>query len=296
MGNGGAPTVADFDADGSPEIGVAMANYYSVMKPDYAKKTIDVLWQAENHDFSSSVTGSTVFDFDGDGQPEVVYADECWLWVFEGKDGSVRLAWPHSSFTGTEASMLADIDGDGHAEMLIPSNGVDPTSTGWDCTPYEKGGMTVNGQSWTPGPDSNGSYRGLVALGDRAASWVGTRTLWNEHTYHVTNICDDQDNACSGKNVYGSIPSPEKKNWTLPWLNDFRQNVEDVGIFNAPDAVVSLTVDCAMPPLAHVSVRNIGQSGLPSGVVADVYMAPGAKKVGSVTTDRAAPPQAERRR
>jgi hypothetical protein len=281
--HGGPPTVADFDGDGKPEIGIAGGTFYTVLKPDYAASTIDVLWKMGNHDFSSSVTGSTVFDFEGDGVPEVVYADECWLWVFDGPTGAVRLAWPHSSFTGTEASMLADINGDGHAEMLIVSNGIDPGPSGWKCTGYEAdAGLTINGQTWTPGPVANGSYRGLIALGDSANSWVGTRTLWTEHTYHVTNICDDTDNACTGANTYGSIPTPETMNWTLPWLNDFRQNVQDQGIFNAPDALVALSADCTSPVVAHVEVRNIGQSGLPSGVNVGVF-ASGAQ-VAEVTT------------
>jgi hypothetical protein len=295
--HGGPPTVADFDGDGQPEIGIAGGTFYSVMKPDYAAKTIDVLWKTPNHDFSSSVTGSTVFDFEGDGVPEVVYADECWLWVFDGPTGAVRLAWPHTSFTGTEASMLADIDGDGHAQMLIVSNGIDPGPNGWKCSPTENPVAVipdagVNGQSWTPGPVANGSYRGLIALGDSANSWVGTRTLWTEHTYHVTNVCDDTDNACSGANVYGSIPTPETMNWTVPYLNDFRQNVQDKGIFNAPDAVVALAADCSSPVVAHVEVRNIGQSGLAKGVNVGVFAA-GAQVAETTTTIALLPGQTQ---
>jgi hypothetical protein len=166
--------------------------------------------------------------------------------------------------------------------MLIPSQGVDMNT--WNCNGYKQGGTSLNGQYWTPGPQANNSYRGLVAIGDKADSWVGTRTLWNEHTYHVSNICDDSDNACVAPNVYGTIPKGETKNWTLPWLNDFRQNVQDKGIFNAPDAIVSLKADCVDPVVAHVSIRNIGQSGLPAGVVANVFVTPGDIQVGQVTT------------
>ena len=149
-GGGGPPTVADFNGDGKPEIGVAQANYYSVLKPDSATSTIRLLWQKGNHDYSSSVTGSTVFDFEGDGIAEVIYADECWLWVFDGPTGAVRLAWSHSSFTATEASILADIDGDGHAEMLIPSQGVNMTT--WHCAEHQQGtGTPITGQYWVPG-------------------------------------------------------------------------------------------------------------------------------------------------
>ena len=188
------------------------------------------------------------------------------------------------SFTGTEASIVADVDGDGHAEMVVVSNGVSPIQ--WKCLGSD--GVTptvVNGVTWTPGPVSNKSYRGITVFGDSANSWVGTRTLWNQHTYHVSNICDDLDNACVAPNVYGSIPKDETTNWSVPWLNNFRQNV-GAGIFDAPDAVVALTVDCTTPVIAHVDVRNIGQSGLPAGVNVGVFAkrSPSDLQVGTTTT------------
>jgi hypothetical protein len=288
-GDGGAPTVADFDGDGFPEIGVAQANFYSVLKPDYTNKVLKLLWKTQNHDLSSSVTGSTVFDFEGDGKAEVIYADECFLWVFSGPDGSVRFAASHTSFTATEASLLADVDGDGHAEMLMVSNGADPGPSGWKCMSAAGDGgapvpVTMNGVTWTPGPATAKAYRGLVVFGDSADSWVGTRTLWNEHSYHVSNICDDRDNACSAPNKYGSIPAHEVRNWSLPWLNDFRQNVQDKGIFNAPDAIVALSLDCTSPAVAHVAVRNVGQAGLPAGVNVAVFATPGDAQEGTGTT------------
>jgi hypothetical protein len=270
-GTGGPPTVADFDGDGKPEIGVAKATYYSVAKPNYAAGTLEMstLWSVPNHDLSSSVTGSSVFDFEGDGKAEVIYGDECFLWVFDGQTGKVRFAAPHTSFTATEASVVADVDGDGRAELIMVSNGASPTS--WGCQTAAGVPTTVNGQTWTKGPGVGGSYRGITVFGDAASSWVGTRTLWNQHTYHVSNICDDRDSACAAPNVYGSIPAHEKPNWQLPWLNNFRQNVQDHGLFNAPNATASLSVVCSNPVLLHPTVRNLGLASLPAGVVVGVY-------------------------
>ena len=276
-GSGGPPTIADFDGDGKPEIGVAMATFYSMLKPDYAGNKIDVAWQTPNHDLSSSVTGSSVFDFEGDGKAEVIYADECFLWVFDGQTGAVRFGASHSSFTATEASLVADIDGDGRAEMLMISNGADPA--GWGCLNANNQPVTVNGVTWVPGPAAGSGYRGMVAFGDKASSWVGTRTLWNQHTYHVSNVCDDRDSACDAPNVYGSIPRLEKKNWNVPWLNNFRQNVQDKGLFDAPDVTVALAVDCTSPVLAHAQVRNIGLASLPAGVDVGIF-----KRVGATDT------------
>ena len=261
---------------------MAQANFYSVLKPSFAGNVINVLWKAENHDYSSSVTGSTVFDFEGDGQAEVIYADECYQWVYDGKTGQARMGESRSSFTATEASLLADVDGDGHAEMVVVSAGVGMGANNWSCAEHEA--SPINGYTWKPGPMPNKSYRGIRVLADKANSWVGTRTLWSEHTYHVTNICDDRDTACDAPNVYGSIPTSEKKNWTVGWLNNFRQNVQDKGIFNAPDAVVSVAIECTTPIKAQVSIRNIGQSALPAGVVAEVYLEPANQQVGTVST------------
>jgi hypothetical protein len=286
-GNGGPPTVADFDKDGKREIGVAMQTFYSVVKPDFAKKQLKLLWKTNNHDLSSSVTGSTVFDFEGDGEAEVIYGDECFLWVYDGKTGAVRFATPRSSFTATEASLVADVDGDGRAEMLWVANGASPT--GWKCdiAPWNQPDPVLGRPAWTP-PSYGPAYRGLILWGDPARGWVGTRSIWNQHTYHVSNICDPRDTACDGPNTYGSIPRREKKNWQVGWLNNFRQNVQDKGLFDAPDATVSLMAECKDPVILHAYVRNMGLALLPAGVEVGFYVKKnGATLLGKATTQAA---------
>jgi len=264
-GRGGPPTIADFDGDGEPEIGVAQANRYSVVELDEGSLT--QLWATLNHDNSSSVTGSTVFDFEGDGIAEVIYNDECWMWVYDGPTGEVRFNAPTASFTGTEASLVADVDGDGHAEMVMISTGANPVS--WTCAEHTTG--TDGYPVWEP-PSYGPSWRGITVFRDRANGWVGTRTLWTQHAYHVTNTCDDRDSACDPAAGYGAVPSRERKNWTVPWLNNFRQNVQDEGIFDAPDAIVALRAECTRPRLTLVAtVRNQGPALLPTGVEVGFY-------------------------
>lgn len=267
MGAGGPPTVADFDGDRRAEIGVAQANYYSVLKPDLARNDFTVLWRAANHDLSSSVTGSTVFDFEGDGAAEVIYADECFVWVFDGRTGAVRWTGLTTSFTATEASVVADVDGDGHAEIVVVSNGADPSSMGWRCdeAPWNLPDPANRRLAWTPPPGQT-AWRGVRVFRDVARAWVGTRPLWNQHTYHVSNICLTTDDACAAGSYDGQIPRLERRNWTVPWLNNFRQNVQQSGLFSAPDATVTLSVTCALPPVLVATVRNLGESTLPAGV------------------------------
>ena len=86
MGWGGPPTVADFDGDGKPDFATASAHYYYVYSPQCLQSPVParckgvedgVLWQSPTLDDSSGSTGSSVFDFNGDGVTEVIYRDEC---------------------------------------------------------------------------------------------------------------------------------------------------------------------------------------------------------------------------
>ena len=104
-GTGGPPTIADFDGDGEPEIGVASALDYCVYETTGA-----LLWAFGTTDESSHATGSTVFDFEGDGRPEVVYGDEVKLWILDGLTGAVRFESSlHSSRTLHEYLSLIHI-------------------------------------------------------------------------------------------------------------------------------------------------------------------------------------------
>jgi hypothetical protein len=168
-GSGGPPTIADFDGDGLPEVGVAGQAYYSVYDTDGT-----VLWSNEVSDYSSSVTGSSVFDFEGDGDAEVVYADEHTLWIFDGRTGDVLMAQEgHASGTLYEYPLVADVDGDGSTEIVVASN-----NYGFD------------------------GWNGITVIGDADHSWAPARPVWNQAAYHITNVDDD-----------GSIPQVQQPNW-----------------------------------------------------------------------------------
>ena len=176
-GAGGPPTVADVDGDGEPEIGVAGATRYVVFETDGTVK-----WQVPASDQSSSVTGSSVFDFEGDGSAEVIYGDEFYLRVYRGTDGHVLLEVPKGSVTLYEMPVIVDVDSDGSAEIVAAANDL-----------------------------RNGNETGIFVIGDANDTWIGTRQIWNQHTYHITNVNDD-----------GTIPSHEANNWETH--NNFRLN------------------------------------------------------------------------
>ncbi len=140
-GSGGPPTISDFDGDGLAELAVAAKGAYTVYdidcganpRPngicppgqcDYNGGTCpsEIAWSRQSQDISSSVTGSSVFDFEADGSAEVVYADECFTRVYSGSTGEVLFSQFRSSCTWHENPIIADVDGDFRAELVTPSN------------------------------------------------------------------------------------------------------------------------------------------------------------------------------
>jgi hypothetical protein len=238
---GGPPTVADFNGDGTPDIGIAGGVGYAVLDGlavmDPMVPDIDAfLWITKTHDCSSAQTGSSVFDFDGDGSAEVVYSDEQYLRIFRGTTGEVL--WQTCNTTGTlrELPVIADVDNDGHANIVVVSNDYSAIT----CENTKQSGVRV--------------------FGDKLGNWVRTRRIWNQHHYHVTNIDED-----------GHVPAQELPNWSVERLNNFRQNVQPQGEFSAPDLVIDLWVQCFDGYAVFARVRNIGQAAVPAGVLVGFY-------------------------
>jgi hypothetical protein len=156
-GTGGPPTVADFDGDGLAEVAAAGATAYSVMDPDCGPRSVSrsggrcetatttgVLWSRPSQDASSNVTGSTSFDFEGDGRVEAVYADECFARVYDGATGTVLFSQQHSSCTWYENPVVADVDGDFRAELVVGSNfNCGSPTTGIACPGVGERGVDV---------------------------------------------------------------------------------------------------------------------------------------------------------
>ena len=116
---------------------------------------------------------------------EAMYADEDYLYVFDGA-GQPLLNVPRSSGTLIEYPTVADVDNDGSAEIVVTSN-----------------------VSW-----KNMQTAPLVqVVRDKEDRWIQARRIWNQHTYHVTNVRED-----------GTIPQFEKPHWQA--LNTFRTQAQ----------------------------------------------------------------------
>lgn len=176
-------TIHDFDGDGQSEFAVSSASSYAVYEADAS-----ILWEAPVSD-PSGIAAGTAFDFLGDGTAEAMYADEESLFVFDDK-GDVLLEVPRSSGTLSEYPVVADVDNDGSAEIVVVSNVY------------------------------LGSLSPMVqVIRDVEDRWIQARRIWNQHTYHVTNVRED-----------GTIPQNERASWH--GLNTFRTNaqIEEGGV------------------------------------------------------------------
>ncbi|MBO4350350.1 MAG: hypothetical protein J6A01_05305 [Proteobacteria bacterium] len=131
--SGGPANIGDFDGDGMPEIGVAGNNSYTVLDPRCKSASTPgcsgkyILWTSVSQDESSGVTGSVTFDFDSDGRTEVVYGDECFTRVYDGKTGEVLFSSYRTSNTAYENPTIVDVDHDMSAEILIGSDAIAPS-------------------------------------------------------------------------------------------------------------------------------------------------------------------------
>jgi hypothetical protein len=166
--------IHDMDGDQMPEIAVGSSNVYSVLETNLVAN-----WSAIVSDNSGYAAG-TAFDFLGDGEAEAMYADETTLFIYD-EGGQPLLTTPRSSWTQWENPVVVDVDNDGSAEIVVVSNG--------------------------------GVSPPVQVIRDVEDRWIPARRIWNQHSYHVTNVRED-----------GTIPQVQPKNWET--LNTFRTQAQ----------------------------------------------------------------------
>ncbi len=171
-GGSGAQSISNFL--GKDDMGIAHAGYKSI---DMYNNQGDLVWSVANDDEWSGKIGVSAFDFNGDGIDEVVVQDHYKVRVLNGVNGEVLSAVANSSGTLWEYPIVVDLEGDDNAELVVVSNNTDSRYS-------INNGVTVYGAA------------------DNSKPWKNATRIWNQHSYHQTNISQD-----------GKVPTYELPSW-----------------------------------------------------------------------------------
>ncbi len=208
----GRATVADFDGDGVNEFAIVSRHRLNMYEHDGSLK-----WYSPGYD-DSQKTSATAFDFEGDGKTEVIYRDQFWLRIIDGVTGKTKDSLSCTSGTRVEMPVIADVDADGEAEIVI------------SC-----GGSTV-------------------VYTSNQTPWMPTRRVWNSLHYTPTFVNDDLTIPAQRQNkadiprldIYAAqayITDPSGA-IVYPALPDFEINIDSTVITDCNDdsMLVYLTV------------------------------------------------------
>ncbi|MCD7973277.1 MAG: T9SS type A sorting domain-containing protein [Candidatus Azobacteroides sp.] len=155
------PFLGDVDKDGYPEIALTGAYIMMAYKYDPQTRHITKMWEKVTTDSSASTTMS-LFDFTQSGEAQLVYRDEQTLRIIDGATGNTLAEYDNSaSSTVDEYPIVADVNGDGAAEIIVPSN------------------------------DTDGALGSLRIYASDGAPWAPARTVWNRPDYNPVYVNED---------------------------------------------------------------------------------------------------------
>ena len=169
----GRINLGDANGDGKLEALFVAGNQLFCLGLDATGKLV-LIWRRTINDSLSGILSVTVYDFDNNGQPEVVYRDSQELVIVDGLTGATKI-WSAvcQSHTFTEGPVIADVNGDGNTDICVP------------C--YTNAGV-FDVTKATPQQQSLGQTKLFYSSTN---AWLPTRKVWNQHPYYVTNINDN---------------------------------------------------------------------------------------------------------
>ena len=245
--------VGDVDNDGYPELVVATEHRITCLKLNEDKTNFVQKWKKTIVD-KSGMTYMCMFDFNQDNKQEIVYRDEQRLRIIDGETGVFMAEIPCYSPTIWEGPIVADLNGDGHAQIIVTGN--DISGSTYDQT------------------------RLRVYTSSEPGAWAYARQVWNQYSYNALNINEDlsvpryQMNPSTifqnGKRPFnGFLKQQTLLNrygnylWTLPnlqWQNELEF------VYTGDSLIISGTVKNIgergmMPPIYVTIYKNIAETG-----------------------------------
>lgn len=233
----GRVNIGDANGDGKSDFSFIAGNQLFCVTTDAAGTGLVTLWTQNSvatatgpigyrsiNDSRSGVLTVTIYDFDNNGQPEMVYRDSQSLNIIDGATGQ-NLLWSTicQSHTYTEGPIIADVNGDGATDICVTCN----TSNSFNIN------ADIQQQAL-------GQVRLYFSSGN---TWLPTRKVWNQPGYFVVNINDDLTlpfPQLSQNLVFSNAPCPNGLPGPQRPLNVFLNqvpylNANGCPVFPAPD-------------------------------------------------------------
>lgn len=164
----GPPCVADFNGDGVSQIAWGSAETFNVYQLDGTRD-----WSFPMRDLSG-LSACSAYDVNADGAYEILFADEEAFYIFDGASGQIKYGnLGHASGTVFEYPVIADVDRDGSADVVLAS--ANYRIAGWS---------------------------GITVFSHATAGWARSGPTWHVHDFSVTNIDED-----------GSVPARPEPSW-----------------------------------------------------------------------------------
>ncbi|MDR0700718.1 MAG: InlB B-repeat-containing protein, partial [Tannerella sp.] len=268
----GIPAIGNIDNDAYPEIVYVENSGKIFMKAvkynpsGTAGNKLRSKWVFPLTD-DSGCTGATLFDFDQDGQAEIVYRNKTQLRIIDGR-GSDTISTVYASFDNVQSTafmefpVIADVDNDGQAEIIV---------TGWDGMPNSVGGRSATAQ--------NGYLRVFKANG---SPWAPARTVWNQYGYNANYVNKDLTIPPYILSPSAAFPGPDGILSTAddiwPYNACRRQqsmlNRFGIPVWPAPDAIPQQTVKTSISndtTSITVGISNTGDIAIGSPVYVTIY-------------------------
>ena len=182
--------IHDLDGDGAAELLFGFQNRFYVLT--VAEDDCSVAW-SKMVDAADAIASGTMFDLLDDGSVETIYADRSRIQIYS-ETGELLFQESRTARESISNPVVADVDGDGAAEILVASS--QPIS--------------YSGEPELP------TGKTLMLIANEGGSFAPTRRVWNQHTYHHSNVRED-----------ARVPTHENPHWQSE--NSFRTNVAATG-------------------------------------------------------------------